>query len=167
MSKIANSTIELPKFNPNSITEIVLDTGLLVSYLMNENQQLTSWLDRYIFNDELNVTVICNKFNFTELFYVICRKRGSKIATEILNQIKQSIQVFDDEQIHISAGLIKCQLSLALVDCFSIATAKSIDCPVLFRNEQEITDSVIKKIRTNIYQNLWLIKCEEDKIVFS
>lgn len=153
------------KFDPSTCSEVLIDTGLLISYLMNENQIITDWFDKFIFTDERSIAVVCNILNLTELFYVTCRKKGKEKAAEVVEQIKQFILCYEDEEINNLAGVIKCQFSISIVDCFSIATAKWLNCPVLFKKEKEMPEDLISEIKQKCHPKLWVVSYQDDHII--
>jgi uncharacterized protein with PIN domain len=154
------------EINLESWSDIVLDTGLLVSYLMNESSIMSEWFDQKIFNDESFINVNCNQINMTELFYVICRKQGKEKAIELIEIVKNNMSFYENNEIYNLAGLAKCQFAVYLADCFSIATAKWLDCPVLFKMEKEMPIAVVNEIKKRFYPKIWVLTIEEEKLVF-
>jgi hypothetical protein len=43
-------------------------------------------------------------------------------------------------------GQIKCAQSIALADCYSIATGRMLDCPILFKEEAELDEPTIESV---------------------
>jgi len=156
----------LSKFN-EKFQYIVLDTGILVSYLSKESTAINKWLDEKIFNDELDICVICHKINLTELFYIICRKLGVDKTRQIVQTLNDYIYFCSNDEIYEIAGLIKCRYSISLADCFSIATAKFYNCALIFKQEIELNLKLISQIKNEFNTKIWILNEQNGEVEIS
>jgi len=64
--------------------------------------------------------------NWGEIFYIIARKKGQKLAQEILEKIENySLEIIEaDKDLTLEAARIKARYPLAYADCFALALAK-------------------------------------------
>jgi predicted nucleic acid-binding protein len=63
-----------------------------------------------------------------------------------VKEIEELVTIRDEEEILKLAGQMKCKYSLSILDCFSLATAVYLKCPVFFRKEYELTIKLIAEI---------------------
>ena len=130
-------------------TPLVLDTGIYVDYLLNLPTRFNTWLDEQIFVPRSNYILHGHVNNRTELMYILCRKFGFVKAKELVETKLDSYIIFHDEiKISEVASHIKCKFPIALVDCFSIATAIFLQTEVYFREEQELTAIILADLKT-------------------
>lgn len=77
-----------------------------------------------------------------EASYILCRKLGSDEASSRMKDLRESNTIAFvpiTQTISDTAALYKCERSISLADCFSIALGKSKAIPVLFaRREEEL-----------------------------
>lgn len=114
---------------------LVLDTGILLSFLQGE---LKSLLDDIMAGEKIPVI---SKISLIEIYYVLCRRRGFDEAKRILEKILASgyFKVEDlNDSVMSLAGDCKCKYSISLADCIVISTAKKLGTKALFRRESEI-----------------------------
>lgn len=129
------------------ITEIVLDTGVLITYFSNVKTPSTKWLDTYIFSDTSPVMLYLSEVQRAELFYILRRHTSEDEAVSLFE--KRIIPVFTfviDEKIGYMAGRIKWKYSIALTDCFCIATAIALQCPCIFLQETELPPKKVQAL---------------------
>ncbi|MHA1231863.1 MAG: PIN domain-containing protein [Candidatus Helarchaeota archaeon] len=126
--------------------DLVLDTGILIEYLGAPDAESIKWLDEFIFTENSQFLLHSHEINRTEILYLICRKKGMKNALNIVKSMEKFIFFHNDPEISEIAGNIKCKYSIALADCFSIATGTWLKSPIIFKKEHELENSVIKSI---------------------
>ncbi|MFX1295418.1 MAG: PIN domain-containing protein [Promethearchaeota archaeon] len=138
--------------------EIVLDTSVIINYLSTPNADSTKWLDKHVFTEASQVRLHSHKVNQTELFYLICREKGTKKAKKVIKSIEEFINFHDKSELSEVAGTIKCKLSSALADCFSIATGIWLKSPILFKKEKELSESIIKSLKKDFDAKMIIFK---------
>ena len=134
--------------------ELVLDTGVILNYLGDPDADSTKWLDKHIMTESSQVTLHSHEVNRAELLYLICREEGMRKAKEILKSIEDFIVFHNELELIEIVGKLKCNLSIALADCFSIATGLWLKSPILFRKERELSESIIESLRKEFKANL-------------
>lgn len=129
---------------------LVLDTGIMVDYLSDTNSKFNNWLDDNVFIEDSNYILHAHNNNKTELLYVLCRKFGFKKAKKLTEEnLEPKIVFHSGETISAIAAKLKCLFPIALVDCFSIATAIHFNAQIIFKNEKELTSEICHKIENN------------------
>jgi len=75
-----------------------------------------------------------SELNLAEAEYILCRKLGLKAAESKLDNLRNSnyVLIVDTEQASRIAAEIKCSRTLALADCYTLATAKLTGSKALF-----------------------------------
>ena len=145
----------------NNHQKFVFDSGVILAYLQDENDKLTEILNDFIFSEQSQKLVICNQITFTEIFYIHCRKYGFNKATKLIDDIRPMFEVLKVDSLNLVAGKLKCKYPIALSDCFSIASGIVEKAPVLFINENELTETIQKQIEKEYNINLVIIEIEE------
>jgi len=136
-------------------SNLILDTSVLIGYFIKEQLSIVTLLDKYIFNKNSSITLYGHNLLKTELYYIICRKKGSNEAKDILIKIENVTNIISESWLFEKAGQIKCKYPIALSDCFSISLGIFQDCPIFFLKEKELSEEIINKIneefKTKIY----------------
>jgi predicted nucleic acid-binding protein len=80
------------------------------------------------------IAIVTHALAVAELKYVLCRAIGRDEANRRVNQLMNSGFIVLDPITNLldGASTYKCQRSLALPDCFSLALGKSWGIPILF-----------------------------------
>ena len=80
----------------------------------------------------------CTEIAILEFYYVLCRKLGWDIAKTKLQSLKESgtIQIKPINDLIEVAAQLKCQKSIAIADCLTIALACEIQGKAIFNNEE-------------------------------
>ena len=125
---------------------IVLDTGIWVSYIENEDSNLTTILKENLFYENSVKKIYGNSYILAEMGYILCRLHGTKASKETISFIESAIIKVNPEKLFRIAAEIKCHFPISLSDCFSIATGKYQKCPILFKNEEELSEIRISEI---------------------
>ena len=136
-------------------SNLILDTSVLIGYFIEKQLSIATLLDKYIFNKNSSITLYGHNLLKTELYYIICRKKGSNEAKDILIKIENVTNIISESWLFEKAGQIKCKYPIALSDCFSISLGIFQDCPIFFLKEKELSEEIINKIneefKTKIY----------------
>jgi predicted nucleic acid-binding protein len=136
-------------------SNLILDTSVLIGYFIEEQLSIVTLLDKYIFNKNSSITLYGHNLLKTELYYIICRNKGSNEATDILIKIENVTNIIGESWLFEKAGQIKCKYPIAFSDCFSISLGIFQDCPIFFLKEKELSEEIINKIneefKTKIY----------------
>ncbi len=135
-------TIDLTK-----ITDIVLDTGILLTYLSDRETESTKWLEQNLFIETAQIKIHSHEINQTEIFYLTCREQGIDEAKKVIKDLSDYILFHNEPELNEIAGTLKCKHSIALADCYAIATGKWLKCPILFKKETELTQSKIDSLK--------------------
>lgn len=128
-------------------TDCVLDAGLLLRYFSKTSSFLQEWLDANFFTKDANIMLHCHIISRTEVYYITCRDIGVEEAKKLLEKLDLLVVVHNESMLAEMAGKVKCAHSIALGDCFSIATAQMLKCPVLFKQERELTKEVVTSLQ--------------------
>ena len=111
---------------------LVLDSFAMVAYLENENgaKKITEYLDKA---RKKNIVLTMSRINWGEVFYIISRERGQKIAEDTLLVIEQlPVEIMEiTKDLVYEAARLKAQYPVAYADCFAAALAKYKQCPIL------------------------------------
>lgn len=116
---------------------MVFDTGALLELM--EPSSIGTKLKSSIKDGSITVNVA--EVSLAELYYVMCRRLGHEKAHSKYEDLRQSnyLSVAESSILTPLAGEYKCERSISLADCFSLALGKHLKIPVLFRNrEQEL-----------------------------
>jgi len=97
-------------------------------------------------------TIYHNRLCVAELFYVLCRRRGIKAATDYTHAFLDAEHgvLSDSDEIDIAAGAYKCERAMSLADCYVIATAKSHSASAVFARHEKDLDAEIKRKRFDV-----------------
>lgn len=140
-----------------------LDTSVLIEMLTSSplGNRLMNSLIAY------STRAYTSEVNLAEAEYVLCRRLGYEAAKAKMDKLRKSnfLLIADTEQTSRIAARIKCQRSLSLADCYSIATSKATESKALFAfREQELTREIGRKpedIEVSFLEDL--IKEEEEE----
>ncbi len=124
------------------LDKVVIDTGPLIDYLINEG--VADIVQKEIIDNVKIIKVIISPITLTEIFYVLCRDKGEKFASEKASLIKNAVKVELEFKIRELAGNYKCKRPLSLADCYVLATAKLNSATAIFKKEQELVDEMKK-----------------------
>jgi len=119
---------------------VVLDTGLLVEFLMGTKTGAV--LDVMVFKNPYITSVLLNPLALIEIYYIIRRKSTPERARAEMNKIRKIFQIAPLEDYLEIIGELKATTSIALADVASIALAEYKDVKVLFKHEEEIDEKL-------------------------
>ena len=127
-------------------SNLILDTSVLLGYFTDENQEINSLLEEYVFTQESKITLYGHNLIKSELYYITCREKGINEAEVVLEKLKSIMNTISDIWLFKKAANIKCSYPIAISDCFSISLAILQECPVFFLPEYELTGVFVNHI---------------------
>jgi predicted nucleic acid-binding protein len=119
----------------------VLDGGVLIAIALGE-QSASSISDEI---NELRHEYTCTEIALCELLYILCRSIGWKESQKKVQYLIESsaVKILPSKLIWNEAARIKCDVAIALPDCFTIAAARVISGQAIFvRKEKEIHKAI-------------------------
>ncbi|MBB5254335.1 type II toxin-antitoxin system VapC family toxin [Sulfurisphaera ohwakuensis] len=115
---------------------MVFDSGVVIDILLgsNEGKKIEKFVEENL--DE----IVINELNLEEIKYIICRKNNIEKVEEVEVFLKSSgyFNVFPFTNVRGEIYRLKCKYPISLADASSIATAKILGIPVMFKREKEI-----------------------------
>ena len=113
-----------------------IDSGVILAYLLGES--LGEMVRSAIFPPR-GRSVYCNRPMVSELFYILCRRRGEGFASEATEAFLKSgyVSVISSNELDIEAGRYKCERSVSLADCYVLALAKTMDITAVFAKKED------------------------------
>jgi predicted nucleic acid-binding protein len=121
-----------------------VDSGVLLAYYLGEQ---VGEIAREEILESASTTVYHSRLCVSELFYVLCRRRGQRIAADYTRAFLDSEHSLlrDSDEIDMTAGACKCERAISLADCYVIATAICHHASAVFARHERDLDSEIKK----------------------
>ncbi len=121
-----------------------MDSGVLVAML--EGSELGASVTNALAGGE--ITAHASLVNIAEAEYILCRKVGHDKAARSIDDILASgyIVIEDDQTVHRLASAIKCERSISLVDCYTLAVAAATSSrPAFLFKEKELLKEMRRK----------------------
>ena len=111
-----------------------IDSGVVLAYLLGED------LGELVRDEILSEgrMVHFSRTAASELFYILCRRRGERFARETLEAVLRSgrVSVAASDDIDVEAGAYKCARSISLADCYVLAVAKVMNATAVFARRE-------------------------------
>lgn len=123
-------------------TRLSVDSGVILAYFLGE--RLGELVKSQIFPSK-DRTIFCNRLCLSELFYVLCRRKGEAFARESTNAFlrAQYASVIASDELDMAAGTIKCERAISLADCYVLGLAKLEGVTALFaKREKELEKEI-------------------------
>ncbi len=120
---------------------LAVDTSAWIEYFLET--ELGKRLDGYL-NSPQPKKVFVSLLTLSEIYYVLCRAGGEKLAQEclkILTVIKDPV-IDLSLDLAVKAGSLKCRRAISLAACTCIALAKKYGCQALFARKEEIEEEM-------------------------
>lgn len=136
---------------------LVLDTGILLGYFMNEARDVNSLLEEYVFTQESKIILYGHNLIKSELFYITYREKGMTEAEMVLKKTEGIMNTISDTWLFKKAADIKCRYPIAISDCYSISLAILQECPLFFLPEVEISREIVDKINREYNAKIQLV----------
>lgn len=122
---------------------VCIDTGLFIEFF--SESKLGSEIAKKIFDNPEVTDIFIHDLLISEIFYIFCRQEGKIFAQKIVNDLLSLSTLISSEKIRLIAGEIKCHRTISLADCYSCAVSIFMDCPVIFKEEEELTNEYNKE----------------------
>ena len=123
-----------------------IDSGVILAYFLGEKLGELVKLEIFPPKDR---TILCNRLCLSELFYVLCRRKGqafARVSTETFLKAQYASVTASDE-LDIAAGAYKCERAISLADCYVLGLARLEQAAALFaRRERELEKEIEKKL---------------------
>jgi predicted nucleic acid-binding protein len=121
-----------------------VDSGVVLAYYLGEQ---VGEIAREEILESTSKTVYHSRLCVSELFYVLCQRRGRRIAADYTRAFLDSGNSVpcDSDEIDMTAGACKCERAISLADCYVIATAMCNHASVVFARHERDLDSEIKR----------------------
>jgi uncharacterized protein len=136
---------KLLKRKPTVPRKLSIDSGVILAYYLGED------LGKLVKSSILapgNGNVYCSRQTISELFYMLCRRKGDEFASKAIETLLKSsyLSVVSSDEIDIQAGRYKCARAISLADCYVLAIAKIQSVPAVFaRREEEVEKELERK----------------------
>lgn len=141
----------------------IVDTGLILTYLSMETnsskkKQYIAYLEQEVFENPQYDNLAITPMTKTELLYIICRTKGWNEAQVYTDLLLSNFVIIRNTEVEELAALIKCKVSVALVDCYVVATGSLFNLPVYFLEERELTQNVQNSIKEDFKVDLKVLR---------
>jgi len=126
-------------------SRLSIDSGVILAYYLGED--LGRIAQEYVFDAE-GKDILHSRLCIAELFYIICRRRGSKMADEYTRAYLNAeySRLANSDAVDMAAGAYKCERTISLADCYVIATAKLQHATAVFaRHENDLDEEIRRK----------------------
>ena len=121
-----------------------VDSGVVLAYYLGEK---IGEIAREEILESTSRTVYHSRLCVSELFYVLCRRKGQRIAVDYTRAFLDSGRSLlrDSDEIDMTAGACKCERAISLADCYVIATAIRHHATAVFARRERDLEIEIKK----------------------
>jgi predicted nucleic acid-binding protein len=120
---------------------VVVDTGVWIEYFL-ETTLGQKFKEKIV---ESRISIYISETVVSEIFYVLCRQKGHQEAKKKIDMVLEGADVIEGREIQMIAGKYKCERSISLSDCYTMAVSKNMGYPALFKEEEEISNEIMKK----------------------
>jgi uncharacterized protein len=132
------------KRKPAVPRKLSVDSGVILAYYLGED------LGKLVKSSILaprSGSVYCSRQTISELFYMLCRRKGEEFASEAVETLLKSgyLSVLSADEIDLQAGRYKCARSISLVDCYVLAVAKIQNVPAVFARREEDVENELER----------------------
>lgn len=130
-----SESLELP-------SRLSIDSGVILSHFLGE--ELGGLVKSTILPPK-DRTVLCNHLCVSELFYVLCRRKGLRFAQESTRNFlrAQYASIIVSDELDITAGAYKCERAISLAHCYVLGVAKLNWAAAVFaRRESDLEEEM-------------------------
>ncbi len=120
---------EIPK-------SISVDSGVLLAHFLGE--ALGELVSSHIL-PPTDRNVYCSRVAISELFYMLCRRKGVQFARESTSTLLKTnyVSVLASDELDMEAGRYKCSRAISLADCYVLSVAKAMNATAVFARREE------------------------------
>lgn len=120
-----------------------IDSGVVLAYLLGE--ELGEIARDEVLSRERRA--YCSRVAVSELFYILCRKRGGGFAREAVEALLKSgrLSFVSSDEVDMEAGAYKCARSISLADCYVLAVARVFKSAAVFAKREDDLSREAKK----------------------
>jgi predicted nucleic acid-binding protein len=124
-------------------SKLSIDSGVVLAYFLGE--ELGETVKSRIFPPN-DTSLFCSRTVVSELFYILCRRRGDSFATEAVESFLRTnyVSILSSDDIDIEAGRYKCSRTISLADCYVLAVAKVQNASAVFAKKE---DDISREVR--------------------
>ncbi len=126
---------------------VVVDASCLVHFQDNESEAL---LFKQFLHEKWDAW--CTEIAIVETSYILCREYGWEEAKTKIEALRESntIRIEPINTYNEKAAQIKCERSIALPDCLTIALAETLKSQAVFAHREKELDAAIKRKPFNV-----------------
>jgi predicted nucleic acid-binding protein len=122
---------------------VAIDSSCLIA--LNSGEELVNKIKT---NLKEKWVAYCSEMAILETFYILCRKSNLETAQNKINALISSnvLNIIPIKKVLKEASKLKCERSIAIADCITIALAQNLDSKAIFyRKERELKKAIKKK----------------------
>ncbi|HUY01256.1 MAG TPA: PIN domain-containing protein [Candidatus Deferrimicrobium sp.] len=131
----------------NGPKKYALDSSILIHNFYLKDPKI----DLLIKNGVTNIVAL------SECYYILCRKENNQIASKYIDTLMNDIQIISSDQIVKIVGQFKCKFSIALADCWTLATAFALKIVAVFAfKEKELVknlNDIFKEVELKFFED--------------
>ena len=118
---------------PNKLS---VDSGVLLAHFLGE--ELGEVVKSHILPPR-NRSVYCSRLAISELFYMLCRRKGEQLAHDVTSTLLKTnyVSVLSSDELDMEAGHYKCSRAISLADCYVLSVAKMMNAAAVFARREE------------------------------
>lgn len=121
-----------------------IDSGVVLAYMLGEDLGEVA-RDEILLRER---RTYFSRVAVSELFYILCRRRGEKFAREAVEALVKSgrLSLVSSDEVDVEAGAYKCERTVSLADCYVMAVAKVFHAAAVFgKRENDLVREAGKK----------------------
>ena len=144
----------MQNFNRSIDSAIVIDTGIIIEYLVGDNAESINDL---IFQNDYITTIYVSSLSLIEVYYIVRRKSSKAQTKNILERLQKLVSIFSLNSIITITGEIKVSTAFSLADSVNIGFAEHLQIPVVFKKESEIEKLLSKDLKNQFIKRIVFI----------
>ncbi|MFO8020632.1 MAG: PIN domain-containing protein [Promethearchaeia archaeon] len=122
---------------------VAIDSSCLIA--LQADEELANKIKQKLYE---SWDAYCSEMAILETQYILCRKKSFEIASKKISALVESnvIQIVPIKDLLENASKLKCERSIAIADCLTIALAEKLNSKAIFyQQERELKDAIEKK----------------------